>query len=90
MRPQADHEFSDVPHPQRLGTRPLGAGRRELRGATARNGDFCLIQSNALHSLRGLTETITPYVHFDIFYNSRREEGFRPGAGTSVPRRIRT
>jgi AraC-like DNA-binding protein len=44
-------------------------------------GDFCLIQSNTLHSLRGLTETITPYVHLDIFYNPRREEGFPTRGG---------
>jgi AraC-like DNA-binding protein len=46
-----------------------------------RSGDFCLIQSNTLHSLRGLTETITPYVHLDIFYNPRREEGFPTRGG---------
>jgi AraC-like DNA-binding protein len=45
------------------------------------SGDFCLIQSNTLHSLRGLTETITPYVHLDIFYNPRREEGFPTRGG---------
>jgi hypothetical protein len=27
------------------------------------SGDFCLIQSNTHHSLRGVTATITPYVH---------------------------
>jgi AraC-like DNA-binding protein len=26
--------------------------------------------------LRGLTETITPFTHFDIFFNPRREESF--------------
>ena len=45
------------------------------------NGDFCLIQSNTLHSLRGVTETITPYVHLDIFFNPRREEGFPTRGG---------
>jgi AraC-like DNA-binding protein len=44
-------------------------------------GDFCLIQPNTLHSLRGLTETITPYVHLDIFYNPRRDEGFPTRGG---------
>ena len=45
------------------------------------SGDFCLIQPNTLHSLRGLTATITPYVHLDIFYNPRREEGFPTRGG---------
>jgi AraC-like DNA-binding protein len=45
------------------------------------SGDFCMIQSNTLHSLRGLTKTITPYVHLDIFYNPRREEGFPTRGG---------
>lgn len=39
-------------------------------------GEFCLIQPNDLHSLEGTTQTITPYVHLDIFYNPRREESF--------------
>ena len=46
-----------------------------------RDGDICLIQSNTLHSLRGRTNTITPYVHLDIFYNPRREEGFPTRGG---------
>ena len=45
------------------------------------SGDFCLIQSNTLHSLRGITATITPYVHLDIFYNPRRDEGFPTRGG---------
>lgn len=45
------------------------------------SGDFCLIQPNTLHSLRGQTATITPYVHLDIFYNPRREEGFPTRGG---------
>jgi hypothetical protein len=40
------------------------------------SGDFCLVQPNTLHSLRGQTATITPYVHLDIFYNPRRQAGF--------------
>lgn len=39
-------------------------------------GEFCLIQPNDLHSLEGTTNTITPYVHLDLFYNPRREESF--------------
>lgn len=44
-------------------------------------GDICLIQPNTLHSLRGCTKTITPYVHLDLFYNPRREEGFPTRGG---------
>ena len=44
-------------------------------------GDICLVQSNTLHSLRGRTNTITPYVHLDVFYNPRREEGFPTRGG---------
>lgn len=44
-------------------------------------GDICLIQPNSLHSLRGLTNTTTPYAHFDVFYNPRREEGFPTRGG---------
>lgn len=44
-------------------------------------GEFCLIQPNELHTLEGTTDTITPYIHMDIFYNPAREESFptRPG-----------
>ena len=41
-----------------------------------RAGEFCLIQPNDLHTLEGTTNTITPYVHMDIFYNPQREESF--------------
>jgi AraC-like DNA-binding protein len=44
-------------------------------------GDLCLIQPNTLHSLRGRTRTIIPYVHLDIFFNPRREEGFPTRGG---------
>jgi AraC-like DNA-binding protein len=40
------------------------------------SGEFCLIQPNDLHTLEGTTNTITPYVHMDIFYHPRREESF--------------
>jgi AraC-like DNA-binding protein len=45
------------------------------------DGDYCLIQPNVLHYFGGLTETITPYAHFDVFYTERRTESFptRPG-----------
>jgi len=44
-------------------------------------GDICLIQSNTLHSLRGATNTVTPYLHLDLFYNPRRDEGFPTRGG---------
>lgn len=44
-------------------------------------GDSCLIQSDTLHSLRGITNTVTPYVHLDLFYNPRRDEGFPTKGG---------
>lgn len=43
--------------------------------------DVCLIQPDTLHSLRGVTNTITPYVHMDVFYNPRREEAFPTKGG---------
>jgi AraC-like DNA-binding protein len=41
-----------------------------------RAGDFCLVQPGELHTLEGLTHTITPYLHLDVFYNSARERSF--------------
>lgn len=45
------------------------------------NGDICFIQPNTLHSLQGRTNTVTPYVHLDLFYNPRRDEGFPTRGG---------
>lgn len=44
-------------------------------------GQFCLVQPGSLLVLEGLTNTVTPYIHFDICYNSERENSFptRPG-----------
>jgi len=39
-------------------------------------GEFCLIEPGVLHDLRGVTDTVTPYAHFDVFYNPRRNESF--------------
>jgi AraC-like DNA-binding protein len=39
-------------------------------------GNFCLIQPGELHTLKGLTDTITPYAHFDVFYNPARQRSF--------------
>jgi AraC-like DNA-binding protein len=45
------------------------------------SGDFCLIQPGQRVSLEGLTNTVTPYAHFDIVYNPLRKQSFatRPG-----------
>jgi AraC-like DNA-binding protein len=45
------------------------------------DGEFCLIQPGSLCELEGVTETATPFAHFDIFYHPNRENGFptRPG-----------
>ena len=45
------------------------------------SGDICLIQPGSLTRLEGMTDTITPYAHLDLFYNSAREESFPTRAG---------
>ncbi|MDF2958930.1 MAG: hypothetical protein K0S39_665 [Paenibacillus sp.] len=44
-------------------------------------GQFCFVQPGSLVDLEGLTNTITPFVHFDIFYHPERERSFptKPG-----------
>jgi AraC-like DNA-binding protein len=44
-------------------------------------GEFCLLQPGDRHTLWADMETVTPFAHFDVFYNPQREEGFptRPG-----------
>jgi AraC-like DNA-binding protein len=44
-------------------------------------GEFCLVQPGDVHSLHGITDTITPYAHLDIFYHTRREESFSSPPG---------
>ncbi|WP_337101108.1 AraC family transcriptional regulator [Paenibacillus sp. YIM B09110] len=44
-------------------------------------GEFCLLQPRTLHALEGLTPTVTPFAHFDIFYHPRRKESFPTRAG---------
>jgi len=46
-----------------------------------RTGEFCLVRPNQLVELRGHTSTVTPYAHFDLTWNARREDSFatRPG-----------
>ena len=46
---------------------------RELR---FRSGEFCFIQPGELHALEGPSDTITPYVHLDVFYNPGRGRSF--------------
>lgn len=45
------------------------------------SGEFCLIQPGSLNTLEGLTDTITPFVHLDIFYHPERVQSFptKPG-----------
>jgi AraC-like DNA-binding protein len=52
-------------------------------------GWFCLIQPGQRVDLRGASHTVTPYAHFDLFYNPRREESFatRPGQMNLAPYR---
>jgi AraC-like DNA-binding protein len=47
----------------------------------ARAGDFCLFQPGDVHTLWAEAETMTPFAHFDIFYNPAREDSFptKPG-----------
>lgn len=39
-------------------------------------GEWCLIQPRDVVVLHGLTDTITPFAHFDLFWNARREDSF--------------
>ncbi len=48
----------------------------EGRGHSFRAGEFCLIQPGELHTLEGPANTITPYVHLDVFYHPARERSF--------------
>lgn len=44
-------------------------------------GEFCLIQPGSLLLLEGVTSTITPFAHLDLFYNPLREQSFPTRAG---------
>ncbi|TXK72272.1 AraC family ligand binding domain-containing protein [Paenibacillus sp. N3.4] len=44
-------------------------------------GEFCLIQPGSVNKLQGLTNTVTPFAHFDLFYNASRLESFPTRAG---------
>ena len=45
------------------------------------SGDVILVQPNELHSLRDVGRTVTPFIHFDVFYNERRVESFATKGG---------
>lgn len=47
-------------------------------------GEFCLIQPNSLTILEGFGNTVTPFAHFDLFYNPEREKSFPTRAGQTV------
>jgi len=44
-------------------------------------GDFAFLQPGDLHTIEGVTSTVSPYVHIDIFYHPERKMSFvtRPG-----------
>jgi AraC-like DNA-binding protein len=44
-------------------------------------GEFCFIQPNTFHVLEGITDTVTPFAHFDIFYQANRKQSFPTKAG---------
>ncbi|MFC0392466.1 AraC family transcriptional regulator [Paenibacillus mendelii] len=46
-----------------------------------KSGDTCLIQPGSLTDLEGVSNTITPFAHFDLFYNPERENSFPTRAG---------
>ena len=60
-----------------------GTMRATIEGTTKnyQAGDFRFIQPNMHHILEGTTNTVTPFMHFDIFYNSHRKDSFPTKAG---------
>lgn len=44
-------------------------------------GEVILVQPDELHALRGAGRTVTPFIHFDVFYNERRAESFATKGG---------
>ncbi|BBH18758.1 AraC family transcriptional regulator [Paenibacillus baekrokdamisoli] len=41
-----------------------------------KDGDLALLQPGDIHTIKGLTNTINPYVHLDFFYNPHRLNSF--------------
>lgn len=80
-------------HPWSYGERKLldylliyvekGLCRFVINGQTylTQEGDYYLIQPGDLVSLEGLTETVTPFMHLDFFYNPQREQSFPTSVG---------
>ncbi|SDC64804.1 AraC-type DNA-binding protein [Paenibacillus sp. UNCCL117] len=48
------------------------AGRTHI----LKQGDLCLLQPGDQHTIRGLDDTINPYVHLDFFYQPARGQSF--------------
>ncbi|MDF2927650.1 MAG: AraC family transcriptional regulator [Paenibacillaceae bacterium] len=50
-------------------------------GYLLRPGDLCFLQPGDRHSIRGLDNTINPYIHLDFFYQPTRARSFitKPG-----------
>jgi hypothetical protein len=48
---------------------------------TLGEGEFCLLQPDDLLTLEGRSKTITPFMHFDIFYKDNRELSFPTRSG---------
>lgn len=46
------------------------------RTHTLQTGDHCLLQPGDVHAIRGLDDTINPYVHLDFFYRPKRDRSF--------------
>ena len=61
----------------------------EGKSYSLQTGDWCLVQPGQLVELRGLSSTVTPYAHFDVWYNARRDQSFatRPGQLDLTPHR---
>jgi Transcriptional regulator containing an amidase domain and an AraC-type DNA-binding HTH domain len=62
----------------REGVLQVEADGREYR---FESGQFCLIQPGSVVVLEGVTDTITPFAHFDMFYRPDRADSFptKPG-----------
>lgn len=50
----------------------------QLNGDThkLKEGDFCLFQPGDVHTIKGISNTINPYIHLDFFYNPLRANSF--------------
>ncbi|OPA76946.1 hypothetical protein BVG16_17540 [Paenibacillus selenitireducens] len=46
-----------------------------------KEGDWALLQPGDIHTIRGMTNTINPYIHLDFFYNTQKKNSFITGPG---------